>query len=189
MKSSGIIILFCLSVLFVPSSHAQCASEYMMPGYMGPMGMGGMGMGPMGMGHMGMGGMGSYAMMPGMMWQGPYGMLDLSDSQRQKLREIHSNLRKRHWGLMDKLMDYSEQLYKLYDVDKPDAQQIGNVYKNIFDIRRQMIESKITAKNQIYDILTKEQREKLKNWRSGMMGGGYGPGSHMGRGMHRMMME
>lgn len=125
-------------------------------GYMGP-GYGGgyrwRHMGPMMGGPMGM-------MMGPMMGQ-LYG-LDLSKEQRDKVRSIHRKVRKQHFALMDKMMDQSDKLYDLYSVDKPDPEQIGKVYDEIYKIKREMIKEHITVRNQIYDLLTKEQREKFK---------------------------
>jgi Spy/CpxP family protein refolding chaperone len=128
----------------------------------------GYGMGPMGMGHMGMGYM---------------GMLDLSNKQRKAMREINRNNRAKRWALRDQMADYSDQLYALYDQDKPDPGKIGAVYKKIFDIRRQLIEERIRQRNQQYDVLTKEQREQMKSWHSRM-----DDDDERGMGMmHRMM--
>lgn len=115
-------------------------------GRMGPMGpmMGPMMMGPMG--HM----MGNL-----------YG-LDLSDKQRDQVRDIQRNMRKQHWDLMEKMMETSDKLFDLYDVEKPDAEKIGKVYDEIYKIKRQMIQQHIEIRNKIYDILNKEQREKFR---------------------------
>jgi Spy/CpxP family protein refolding chaperone len=107
-------------------------------GHMGPM------MGPMG--HM----MGNL-----------YG-LDLSDKQRDQVRDIQRNMRKQHWDLMEKMMETSDKLVDLYDVEKPDAEKIGKVYDEIYKIKRQMIQQHIEIRNKIYDILNKEQREKFR---------------------------
>ena len=118
-------------------------------GHMGP--MGGM-MGPMG-GMMG-------PMMGGMM--GNLAGLDLNDKQQDQIRDIYRNMRRQHWDLMEKMMDTSDKLYKLYDVDKPDPDKIGKVYDEIYKIKRQMIQEHIVIRNKVYDLLTKEQREKFK---------------------------
>lgn len=113
-------------------------------GYMGP--MGGM-MGPMGpMGPM----------------MGRLAGLNLTDKQRDQIREIQSNMRKQHFDLMEKMMNSSDKLYKLYDADKPNAEEIGKVYDEIYKVKRQMIQEHIQIRNRIYDLLTKEQREKFK---------------------------
>jgi len=112
-------------------------------GMMGP--MGGM-MGPMG----------------GMM-MGYLAGLNLTDKQQEQVREIYRGIRKQHWGLMEKMMDTSDSLYKLYNVDKPDPDKIGKVYDEIYKIKRQMIQEHIEIRNKIFDLLTKEQQEKFKN--------------------------
>ncbi|MEJ2143003.1 MAG: Spy/CpxP family protein refolding chaperone [Gammaproteobacteria bacterium] len=130
-------------------------------------------MGRYGMGHMG----------PGHMGMGYMGMLDLSNKQRKAMREINRNNRAKRWALRDQMADYSDQLYALYDQDKPDPGKIGAVYKKIFDIRRQLIEERIRQRNQQYDVLTKEQREQMKSWHSRM-----DDDDERGMGMmHRMM--
>jgi Spy/CpxP family protein refolding chaperone len=94
-------------------------------------------------------------------------------------------MRAKHWELKDKIAEYKDQLHELYSKEKPDAKTIGNVYRKIFDIQRQFIELHIHTKNKKYDVLTKEQREKLKEWSLGWRGQSTGSG----RGMHRMMHE
>ena len=77
-------------------------------------------------------------------------------------------------------------MYYLYKNDNPNSKKIGCIYKKIFDIKRQKIELGITTKNKAYDVLTKEQKEKLKEWKSSGMGYRQYRGQQ-GRGMHRMM--
>lgn len=127
----------------------------------GRQGYGGYGYG--GQGHMGpMGGMmGPMGGMMGPMMQNLAG-LRLSDKQQDQVREIHRNMRKQHWDLMEKMMDTSDKLYKLYGVDKPDPEAIGKVYDDIYKIKRQMIQEHIVIRNKVYDLLSKEQREKFK---------------------------
>jgi len=189
------------AMLLTPTAQADDDYPMMGPmmgrmgmGYMGmgPMmgGMGGMGMGPMmgGMGGMGcMGGMGGMMgmgrMMGGMGQQMVY-MLDLSPEQRKQLRDINKKLRVEMLPLRDNMMEYNDELYELYDKEKPDAVKIGNVYRQIFDIKRRMIELHINARNRQYDVLTDEQKQQLKQMTSGMMGGFGGR-----RGMMQHMMH
>jgi len=113
-------------------------------------------------------------------------MLDLSESQRKSMRSIKKSTRTQQFALHDKLTEYADELYSLYKKDKPNAKKIGGIYKKIFDIKRQKIELGITTKNKAYDVLTKEQKEKLKEWKSSGMGYRQYRGQQ-GRGMHRMM--
>lgn len=186
-----ITLLFSLVSTRVSADDSDDQSQY---GYMGKgnMGYGHMGFGQMGMGNMGYGHMGNmgYGHMGsgqmGMMGNNFMHMLDLSNSQRKSVRNIQRETRTQQLTLHDKLTEHSDELYSLYKADKPNAKKIGNIYKKIFDIKRQQIELRITTKNKAYDVLTKEQKEKLKEWKSSGMG--YGKFRNpQGRGMRHMM--
>lgn len=141
------------------------------PGYgMGPgmMGDGGYrhGYGP---GMMGGGGPG-YGMGQGMMWgHGGYWPSDLTDQQRGRINKIQDDFRKKQWELAGKLQDEYPKLRDLYQADKLDPAAIGNQYKKIFDLRRQMIELTVDMHNRVDDVLTKEQREAQRKQERGWM--------------------
>lgn len=124
---------------------------------MGYMGMGhmGMGSGHMGMGHMGMG-----------MHENVMYALDLSDQQRDKVRKLYRSTRTQQLTLQDKISDHADKLYSLYKKDKPAAKEISSVYKDIFNLKLKKIELSITTQNKAYDVLTTEQKEKLKTLKS-----------------------
>lgn len=88
--------------------------------------------------------------------------LDLTPNQRKEIRQITRNLRKQHLELMSQSMDKSDKLFDLYMEDEPDPTKVGDVYGEIFTIKRQMIEQHIKLRNDISKILNKDQREKLK---------------------------
>jgi len=139
------------------------------PGYgMGPGMMGGYGPGYGGM----MGGYGpGYGMGPGMMGWADYSELNLSNDQKSKIAQIRKEMRARQWPLMGEMMDARDRLQDLYDADKQDAAAIDKQYKVVEDLRRQMVDNAVDAHNRINSILTKEQREKSREWSRG----GYGP--------------
>ncbi len=141
----------------------------MMGGY-GGMGMMGMGPGMMSGGMMG----GGYGMGPGMMmgYGAPSG-LDLSGEQRTKIDKIFDAERKQHWSVMGKMMDEQNKLRDLYAQETPDPKKVGAVYGKIAKLRQQMIETHVQASNQAQQVLTKEQREQLRQWNRG--GWGWGP--------------
>jgi len=163
------------------------------PGMMWGGGYGGYGMGPGMMGGYGpgrgmMGGYGGYGMGPGMMMgHGAFNGLDLTDEQRTKIDKILDAERQQHWGVMGKMMDEQNKLRDLYAADEPDPKKIGAMYGEIAKLRQQMIETHVQASNQAQQILTKEQREQLRQWRRGGWGwGSRGPASGkpgMGPGM------
>jgi Spy/CpxP family protein refolding chaperone len=147
------------------------------PGYgMGPGMMGGYGPG-YGMGPGMMGGYGpGYGMGPGMMGgYGWMGMLDLSDDQRTKINKTMDEERKQHWAIMGKMMEQQNKLRDLYTADKPDPKKVGAVYGEIAKLQQQMVETHLQATNQVQDVLTKEQREQIRQWHRGGWGRGPGP--------------
>jgi Spy/CpxP family protein refolding chaperone len=139
------------------------------PGMMGG-GCGGMEMMGMGPGMMG----GGYGSM-GMMGMGPLGMLDLSDEQRTKINKIFDEERKKQWSVMGKIMEEQNKLRDLYAAAEPDPKKVGAVYGAIAKLRQQMIESNIQTMNHAQAMLTKEQREQLRQWHRGRWGQGRGP--------------
>lgn len=136
------------------------------PGMMGGYGPGyGMGPGMMG---------GGYGMGHGMMGYRDYRELSLSSEQRTKITQIRKATRAKQWALMDDMMDAQDALQDLYDADKQDSAAINKQYKVIEDLRRQMVDNSVDANNRVNAILTKEQREKLRErgrWHGPMMRG------------------
>jgi Spy/CpxP family protein refolding chaperone len=151
---------------------------------MGMMGMGGCGMmgpgmmgpGMMGPGMMGPGMMGPGMMGPGMMGPGMMGMgvLDLDQGQRAQIAKIQQDARKKHWDLMAQLNQEQYKLQELYLADKRDPKAIGDEYRKIGEIQRQMVEAWVDSQNRIEGALTEEQKETLRTW-------GHGPGMMRGQ--------
>ena len=137
--------------------------------------MGMMGQMPMmGGGHMGM--MGQMPMMGGghMGMMHRYKGLGLSDEQKQQMNDSQHKLRKKHWEIMGQMIDQQAALRKAYANHRPDPKAVGAVYGQIFDLKRQVIEAALDAKNSIKDVLTEEQLAQLKKMRhqgGGMMQG------------------
>ncbi|MFC1602357.1 Spy/CpxP family protein refolding chaperone [Pseudomonadota bacterium] len=123
-------------------------------------------------GRRGMDGMGCNQISSGMMGYGHMGsgmrgglqaimQLDLSDAQKQKVREIHRQHRRENWNRMGEMMEHQDKLEELYDVDIPDPKAIGEVYAAIFEIQRKKIESTIQTQNKMRTLLTSKQQEAL----------------------------
>jgi len=164
----SIVIAVSLFGAMANLSAAEPPSDWQ--GSMGPGMMGGYGPG-YGMGPGMMGGYGpGYGMGPGMMGWRNYRELNLSADQKSKITQIRQEMRTKQWALMGEMMDAQDNLQDLYDVDKQDAAAINKQYKEIEDLRRQMVDNSVDAHNRINSILTKEQRERLRE-----TGRGYGP--------------
>ena len=91
-----------------------------------------------------------------------YDRLELSKEQRDAIRKIQNSESKLHSDLMEKMMRQSGELFKLYNVEKPNPETVGKVYDEIHKIKREMIQEHIKIRNQIYDLLTEEQKEKFR---------------------------
>lgn len=173
MAASLFGVVSNIAVAEPPSDQQNNMGPGMMGGYgpgygMGPGMMGGYGQGYGGM----MGGYGpGYGMGPGMMGWENYRDLNLSADQKSKISQVRKEMRAKQWPLMGEMMDARDKLQDLYDADKQDAVAINKQYKVVDDLRRQMVDNMVDAHNRINSILTKEQREKSREWR----GHGYGP--------------
>ncbi len=126
--------------------------------------------------HHGAGAMG----MPGGRWAGPafarIDRLELSDEQRSKIRKLESDLRRKNWDTLGKIMDEKDKLHDLYAADKRDPKAIGAVYGTIFGYQRQIIEATVDTLNRAEAMLTDAQRQQLKQLRRGPRPQGAMPG-------------
>jgi Spy/CpxP family protein refolding chaperone len=121
---------------------------------MGPGMMGGHGMGP--------GVMGGYGMGPGIMGADPTGGRELSRDEQKRMARIETELRRHNWELQGKIIDARGELLQLFTEETLDPRKIGAAYGRIFDLRRQMIEATIEARNRQRAILTDEPQEKVR---------------------------
>lgn len=138
---------------------------------------------------MGRGMMGGYGMGPGMMhgWGEGYGMgpgmmygyahsgaiLGLSDEQAAKIEAIQSDAWKKQWDLAGKTFSASAKLREQFANETPDRKAVDSAYKALADLHLQQIDSRLDARAKIDAVLTKEQRERLQEWRRGGFAPGY----------------
>ena len=87
---------------------------------------------------------------------------------------------------MGPMIDLHAELHKAYAEERPDPKAIGATYGKIFDLKRQMIEATLEAKNASKDVLTEEQLAKMKEMKQRRRGMMRGPGGMM-RGPGGMM--
>lgn len=142
-----------------------------MYGYgMGPGMMGGWG------GHMGPGTMDRWGghMGPGMTG-GPYGgihRLNLTDNQRDQLRKIEDEARRKNWDLMGRMQDEMAKLSDGWAARKTDRATILAANKRMFELRQQMLENRLDAQEKVEGLLTPQQREQLEKWSRSWSGDG-----------------
>lgn len=158
--NSFICLILLLSPAFVLADRHMGA----MGGEYGGHGMVGMGygMGPMGMMRGGM----------GMMGFGPYGMLKLSEQQREKIRSIQLETRKEHQALMEKIAEQREKMHMLMNSEPRKTNDITKVFDEITKIQRSIVVSMIETMNKMDAVLDKDQRAELREYRNNYMGYG-----------------
>ena len=136
------------------------------PGMMG----GGYGYGP---GMMG----GGYGPGPGMMGGGPgygqgmmggrgamggYAALDLTDDQRQKLAALGEQARRKSWDAMGQLQSEQYRLRELLHADPVNASAVVDQQLKVDELRRQILKSRVEARNEKAATLTPDQRKRLR---------------------------
>jgi Spy/CpxP family protein refolding chaperone len=137
--------------------------QHMMGFGFGPMMGGTRGYGMMNMMGPGMGMMGMGPMM------GPLSFLDLTAEQRRQMRQLQRELRDQHMKLMDKMWDDSDKIEEIWSKDRVDPKEAGKAYERVFNLQREMIEQRATYHNRVMDLLTEQQRKKLKEYGPGWM--------------------
>lgn len=164
---AGLILLAAFAAVADDEMKLQGGCPYGMTGP-GMMGQGMMGQGMMGQGMMGsrMMGHGYGGMMGG---YGPMWLPDLKEDQQKKITAIYEELHKKRWDLMTKMQGEYATLRGLYAADKRDPAAIGNQYRKISELRRQMVEQSVDAHNRMEDVLTKEQKGRLRSYGPGWM--------------------
>ena len=146
--------------------HGVMGGDGQGPGMMGGHGPGMMGGGPGMMGGRGPGMMGGGA---GMMGMTMYAALDLTDEQRAKVARIFEEMRKKNWDAMGKVMDETAILRDLYNAPTHDPAAIGRQTVKIAEMKRPIIESMVTAHDQVDALLTTEQKGRLRSLGRGWM--------------------
>jgi len=131
------------------------------------------GMGMMGPGMMGpgMGMMGPGMMGPGMGMMGPdkhmQGLLDylqLTDEQREEVRSIQRKVRREHMEAMLDVMELREDMWAAFREQRPDPENMRQMHEAMSEKKGDMLVSFIEMRNSIYDLLTDEQRERVRTF-------------------------
>jgi Spy/CpxP family protein refolding chaperone len=141
------------------NAYGMMDDDHMRPGFTQ-----GYGMGPGMMG--GYGGYG-YGMGPGMMGGlglGAIHRLSLTDTQRDQVRSIENDLRKKNWDLMGQMQQEMSTVYDRGSASsKPDRAALLAANKRMFELRQKMLENQLDAQDKAEALLTPQQKEQYKN--------------------------
>ncbi|MGZ5144963.1 MAG: Spy/CpxP family protein refolding chaperone [Burkholderiales bacterium] len=129
----------------------------------GPGMMGGYGPGPGMMGGYGGGygqgwGRGGYGL------DGPLAALNLTEEQREKVAKIQEENRSKNWNTMGQMQSEMFKLRQMYFSEKLDANALSEQQRKVDELRRQMLKSRVEARNEMAAVLTPDQRQQLRSF-------------------------
>jgi Spy/CpxP family protein refolding chaperone len=90
--------------------------------------------------------------------------LKLSHDQQTRINAIVDQSHKARWLLMGKMLDEQATLRDLYASPKRDQAAIDASYATMRDLHRQMYDASTDEHKRIDALLTREQRERLRNY-------------------------
>ena len=96
------------------------------------------------------------------------GTLLLNKEQKSAINNLSDEFEHNIWFIQGLINDEAAKLRFLYEAERRDPAAIGKEYMKVFDLKRQMIETYLDTQNRIEDILTPEQRAKMKDSRHEM---------------------
>lgn len=108
---------------------------------------------------------------PGTMAPGPtpFPGVEFTAEQRKRIQALMDEGRQAHQQRMQKMQQYQQALQKLYLQDRWDAKAIGKLYEKMHAEQRKTIEEMAEARNKVYDMMTREQREQMRRFRQQQM--------------------
>jgi len=138
----------------------------MMGGYGGGPGYGpGAGMGPRGGPDYGPGsarGRGDRGMTPGIGER--LHALGLTEEQRQKVGAIMEDTRRKNWDVIGQVQTERYKLRQMFHGDTVDPAAVTAQQAKVDDLKRQLLRARLEARNQVFALLTPEQREKARRF-------------------------
>ncbi|HRP98615.1 MAG TPA: Spy/CpxP family protein refolding chaperone [Rhodocyclaceae bacterium] len=121
-----------------------------------------------GMMHYGAGMMGPQAGMmmgQGMGMMGPLMLPDLSTEQRTEMRTLMRGTRRAHIEKMLEIMDTQDEMADAMAADQPDPQAVRELHERMAKLQGDMLQSRIEARNRMFELLTDEQRDRMRELR------------------------
>lgn len=99
---------------------------------------------------------------PAMAAPRPFAGVDFSEEQRKQIKDMMAQERKMHQQRVENMQGVQQQLQKLYAADKWDSRAITQLYEKMHAEQRKTIGAMAEARNKVYDLMSKEQREQMK---------------------------
>lgn len=104
----------------------------------------------------------------GMGMMGPLMLRDLSPEQRTQMRTLLREMRRAQLETILETMDAREALLEALMAERPDPKVVRELHDRLSGLYGDMMQSRIETRNRIHDLLTDEQRERLRELRGRM---------------------
>jgi len=101
-------------------------------------------------------------------------VLGLSEDQRAKVRQIREDTRRKNWDALGQIRSERFKLREMMRGDKVDPEAAIEQKRKVDELKRQLMRSRLEARNQVLALLTPEQREKARAFRQHRFGRGNG---------------
>jgi Spy/CpxP family protein refolding chaperone len=92
----------------------------------------------------------------------PFAGVEFTEQQNQKIRAMMERERKAHQQRVEKMQAVQEQLQQLYMAERWDAAAITKLYEQMHAEQRKTIAAMVEARNKVYALMSKDQREQMK---------------------------
>jgi Spy/CpxP family protein refolding chaperone len=90
--------------------------------------------------------------------------LNLSSEQSEKVGAIQEENRRKNWETMGQMRSEQFKLRQMYNADRIDSAAVTEQQKKVDELRRQVLKSRVEARNQIAAVLTPEQRKQFRQF-------------------------
>jgi Spy/CpxP family protein refolding chaperone len=99
----------------------------------------------------------------------PFAGVQFNEEQRKYIQEMMEKERDTHQQRVEKMREVQEQLQQLYMAERWDSAAITKLYEQMHAEQRKTIAAMAEARNKVYEIMTKEQREQMKRFQQEQM--------------------
>jgi len=99
----------------------------------------------------------------------PFAGVEFNEEQQKRIQQMMEQERQAHQQRMEKMQQYQQQLQQLYMADKWDTGAITKLYEKMHAEQRETIAAMAEARNKVYELMTKEQREQMKKFQQQQM--------------------
>ena len=99
-----------------------------------------------------------------------YGMmqgLELEPDQRREMRELMQQHRPAQFDRMGQMMDLRMALMEEMHAEAPDPDEVKSLHDQMAELQGAMMADRVRLHNQLRDLLTDEQRQRLRQGASG----------------------